>query len=310
MSAKSKKIGVLLGGLSKERDVSLRSGRAVAAALRAKGYDVAEIDAGRDLPEKLKAAGVQVAFIALHGRYGEDGTVQGLLEIMGIPYTGSGPLASAIGMDKELTKKVLVSEMGDEIMTPVWKIATRSDAGAVAARFLPLPVVVKPNREGSTIGISIVRDEKEFAPAVAQALALDETVLVEEFITGTEVTVSMVNGRALPVVEIVPKSGFYDYASKYTKGATDYIVPARIPDSLRDRLQKTSERIWKVLKLAGFARMDFILEGEHEVHPYFLEVNTVPGMTETSLVPKAAAAAGISFEDLCEEILKGAGLKI
>lgn len=303
MSVKNKKIGVLLGGLSKERDVSLRSGAAVAKALRAHGYDVAEIDAGRDLPERLKAAGVEVAFVALHGRYGEDGAVQGLLEVMGIPYTGSGPLASAIGMDKELTKKVLVSEMGDEIMTPVWKMVNRGDVGAIQDSPLPLPVIIKPNREGSTIGIAIVRQERQFRPALAEAAKFDETILIEEFITGTEVTVSVVNGRSLPVVEIVPKSGFYDYASKYTKGATDYIVPARIPDVLRDRLQKTSERIWKVLKLAGFARMDFIGD-------YFLEVNTVPGMTETSLVPKAAAAAGISFEDLCEEILKGAGLKI
>jgi D-alanine-D-alanine ligase len=300
LSVKTKKIGVLLGGLSKERDVSLRSGAAVAKALRARGYDVAEIDAGRDLPEKLKAAEIEVAFIALHGRYGEDGAVQGLLEIMGIPYTGSGPLASAICMDKELTKKVLVSEMGDGILTPVWKVIRRGDA--VAAK-LPLPVIVKPNREGSTIGISVVRAEKDFAPAVAQALALDETVLVEEFVTGTEVTVSVVNGRALPIVEIVPKSGFYDYAAKYTKGATDYIVPARIPDAMRDRLQAASESIWQVMKLSGFARMDFVGD-------YFLEVNTVPGMTETSLVPKAAAAAGMSFEDLCEEVLKGASLKI
>jgi len=299
LSGKNKKIGVLLGGLSKEREVSLRSGRAVAVALRARGYDVVEIDAVRDLPERLKVEGVDVAFVALHGRYGEDGTVQGLLEVMGIPYTGSGPLASAVGMDKELTKKLLVSEMGDEITTPVWKVIRRAGGSPP----LPLPVIVKPNREGSTIGISVVRDEKDFAPAVEQALALDETVLVEEFVTGTEVTVAMVSGRALPIVEIAPKSGFYDYASKYTKGATDYIVPARIPDSLRDRLQKTSETIWKVLKLAGFARMDFIGE-------YFLEVNTVPGMTETSLVPKAAAAAGIAFEDLCEEVLKGASLKI
>jgi D-alanine-D-alanine ligase len=300
LSAKNKKIGVLLGGLSKERDVSLRSGAAVAKALRARGYSVAEIDAVRDLPEKLKAAGIERAFIALHGRYGEDGAVQGLLEIMGIPYTGSGPLASAICMDKELTKKVLVSEMGDDLMTPVWKVIRRGDAFAPN---LPLPVVVKPNREGSTIGISIVRAEREFAPAVTQALALDETVLVEEFVTGPEVTVSVVNGRALPIVEIVPKSGFYDYASKYTKGATDYIVPARIPESIRDRLQAVSERIWKIMKLDGFARVDFVGD-------YFLEVNTVPGLTETSLVPKAAAAAGMSFEDLCEEVLKGASLKI
>jgi len=306
LSGKNKKIGVLLGGLSKERDVSLRSGAAVAKALRSKGHDVVEIDVGRDLPEKLKAAGVDAAFVVLHGRYGEDGAVQGVLEILGIPYTGSGLLASAIGMDKELTKKVLVSEMGDDLTTPVWKVVRRSDANA-GRLTMPLPVVVKPNREGSTIGISIVREEKDFSAAVEEALKLDETVLVEEFIEGTEVTVSVLNGRALPIVEIVPKSGFYDYASKYTKGATDYIVPARLKDDVRARLQKNCERIWKILGLSGFARMDFIVEPSSE---YFLEVNTIPGMTETSLVPKAAAAAGISFEDLCEEVLNGACLKL
>lgn len=303
----NKKVAVLLGGLSKERDVSLRSGAAVARALRSKGHDVVEIDVGRDLPEKLKAATVDAAFVVLHGRYGEDGAVQGVLELMGIPYTGSGLLASAIGMDKELTKKVLVSEMGDEITTPVWKVIRRGDTVGDTVRVLPLPVVVKPNREGSTIGISIVREEKDFAPAIQEALKLDETVLIEEFISGTEVTVAILNGRALPIVEIAPKSGFYDYASKYTKGATDYIVPARIPDVVRDRLHATCEKIWKVLKLEGFARADFIVTPDAE---YFLEVNTIPGMTETSLVPKAAAAAGISFEDVCEQVLSGASLKL
>lgn len=298
------KIGVLLGGLSKERDVSLRSGAAVAKALRAKGYDVIEIDAGRDVAERLKAEGVSAAFLALHGRYGEDGAMQGLLEILGIPYTGSGPLASAIGMDKELTKR-LVAPTG--VKTAAWKVIKRDEVGAFRTSPLPLPLVVKPNREGSTIGISIVRTEEEFIPALQDAAKLDETILVESFITGAEVTVAVVGGRALPVVEIVPKSGFYDYASKYTKGATEYVVPARISDEIRDRLQKTSEKIWTLLGLSGFARMDYIVasDGEH-----FLEVNTIPGMTETSLVPKAAAAAGISFEDLCEEVLKGAALKI
>ncbi|HEX5037221.1 MAG TPA: D-alanine--D-alanine ligase [bacterium] len=305
MSAKSKKIAVLLGGLSKEREVSLRSGAAVAKALKARGHDVVEIDVGRDLPEKLKASGAAVAFLALHGRYGEDGAVQGLLEVMGIPYTGAGPLASAVCMDKVLAKKVLVSEMGASILTPKWQVVKRGDVGAIHE--LPLPLVVKPNREGSTIGISIVREEKDFKAALEEALKLDETVLIEEFIEGIETTVSVLNGRALPVIEIVPKSGFYDFTSKYTKGMTDYIVPARIPDGVRDRLQKTSEAAWKVLGLAGFARLDFILRKDAA---YFLEANTIPGMTETSLVPKAAAAAGLSFEDLCEDVLKGAALKI
>ena len=314
MSVKNKKIAVLMGGLSKEREVSLRSGAAVAKALRVKGGDVVEIDMGRDIAERLKAEKTEIAFLALHGRYGEDGAVQGLLEILAIPYTGSGPLASAIGMDKELTKR-LVQPVG--ILTPAWKVVHRDDVGAALCGRpekgthtgvpLPLPVIVKPNREGSTIGIAIVRQEKEYEPALQQAFQFDETVLVEEFIVGREVTVAVVNGRSLPVLEIVPKSGFYDYTSKYTKGMTEYIVPAKIPDEVRDRLQSSSEKIFSLLGLAGFARMDFIISSQGE---YFLEVNTIPGMTETSLVPKAAAAAGLSFENLCEEILKGASLKI
>ncbi len=327
MDLKNKKIGVLLGGLSKERDVSLRSGTAVAKALRAKGYDIVEIDAVRDVAERLRSEKIDVAFLVLHGRYGEDGTMQGLLEILGIPYTGSGPLPSAIGMDKDLTKK-LVAPLG--VRTPAWRVITRKEieSGKIsyseivtdllrtisprvgvrgAPEAPPMTMVVKPNREGSTIGISIVREERGFAPALQEAASLDEVILIEQFVSGVEVTVSVVNGRALPVVEIVPKSGFYDYASKYTKGATDYIVPARVPDAVRDRLQRNSEKIWNLLGLAGFARMDYIVTSDEE---FFLEVNTIPGMTETSLVPKAAAAAGISFEDLCEEVLKGASLKL
>lgn len=307
---KNKKIGVLLGGLSKERDVSLRSGAAVAKALRARSYDVIEIDAGRDLPERLKREGVEVAFLALHGRYGEDGTVQGLLEVTGIPYTGSGPLASGVCMDKDLTKRLLTPE---GVTTPTWKMLDRADLDEMRKPPLPLPLIIKPNREGSTLGMTIVREEKQFRSALVEAAKFDRRVLIEEFVTGTEVTVAVVNGRALPVLEIVPKSGFYDYASKYTKGMTEYIVPARLPDATRDDLQKISGKIWKVMELEGFARMDFIVgvgKDEASPRPYFLEVNTIPGMTEMSLVPKAAAAAGISFEDLCEEILKGASLKI
>lgn len=304
MNFKGKKIAVLLGGLSKERDVSLRSGAAVAKALRTKGHNVVEIDMGRDIAERLRVEKVAAAFLALHGRYGEDGSIQGLLEILGIPYTGSGPLASAIGMDKELTKRLVVP-IG--VRTPGWKVFHRKKAGDVRLSPLSLPVVVKPNREGSTIGISIVREEKEFLSALQQAFSLDETVLVEEYVAGREVTVAVVNGRALPVLEIVPKSGFYDYTSKYTKGMTEYIVPAKIPDGVRDNLQQWSERIWSLLVLSGFARMDFMIANAGD--DYFLEVNTIPGMTETSLVPKAAASAGLSFEDLCEEILQEAALK-
>ena len=293
---KNKKIGVLMGGLSREREISLRSGRAVLAALRARGYDVVEIDVGRDVPEKLLKEKVEVAFVALHGRYGEDGVIQGLLEIMQIPYTGSGPLASAIGIDKDLTKKLAA---GAGIRTPQWKAISKDDVGAGSPRRgggtapLPLPVIIKPNREGSTIGMSIVREPREFRPALEEAAQYDDLILIEQFISGTEVTVGIVNGKVLPTLEIVPKGGFYDYASKYTKGMTEYIIPARISEEARRRVSEVTEKVFSLMKLSGVARVDFIVDKAGE--DYFLEVNTIPGMTETSLVPKAAAAAGVSF---------------
>lgn len=291
-----------MGGLSKERDVSLRTGKAVATALRTLGYQVAEIDVGRDLAQKLSQEKVEVAFVALHGRYGEDGAIQGFLETAGIPYTGSGILPSAICLDKDLTKQ-LVAAAG--VRTPGWK---RVEKGKSKESPLPLPVIVKPNQEGSTIGMSIVKKPEEFFKALEEAFKHDPVVLVEEFIQGTEVTVGVLNGKALPVLEIVPKSGFYDYSSKYTKGMTEYIVPARIEKKTADELSATCEKIFTLLKLAGVARMDFMIDAQAK--PFFLEVNTIPGMTETSLVPKMAAAVGISFEELCERILKGAGLRI
>ncbi len=301
---KDKRIGVLMGGWSREREISLRSGRAVANALRGLGYEVIEIDVGRNLAQNLVAEKIETAFVVLHGRYGEDGTVQGLLEVMGIPYTGSGLAGSAVGIDKEMTKR-LVAQAG--VRTPDWKTYRQEDLASLKEPPLPLPVIVKPNREGSTIGISIVRETKEFKSAVEQALGHDETVLVEQYVAGTEVTVGILSGKALPVLEVVPKSGFYDYTSKYTKGMTTYIVPARIPDPVARRLSETSEMIFSLMRLSDFARMDFMVAADQ--NEFFLEVNTIPGMTETSLIPKAAAAVGISFETLCETILKGASLK-
>ncbi|MBI3540814.1 MAG: ATP-grasp domain-containing protein, partial [Deltaproteobacteria bacterium] len=181
------------------------------------------------------------------------------------------------------------------------------DGGRSAAP-LPLPVIVKPNSEGSTIGMSIVKKPEDWKPALEEASKHDAVILIEQFITGTEVTVAVLDGKALPVLEIVPKGGFYDYSSKYTKGMTEYIVPARIEEKVSARLKKLSEKIFSQLKLSGVARMDYIIDASGQ--EWFLEVNTIPGMTETSLVPKAAAATGITFETLCEQILKGASLKI
>jgi D-alanine-D-alanine ligase len=299
-----------MGGLSKEREISLRSGRAVASALKRVGYAVIEIDAGRDLPQKLAESKVDGVVIMLHGRWGEDGTVQGLLEVMGIPYSGSGPLASAISLDKNMTQ-TLLSAKG--IRVPPWRaVASRSIRSVQSplalreAEGLPFPVVIKPNREGSTIGISIVRDPGEFQKGLEMAAQHDDLVLIEEFIEGTEVTVGLVDGQSLPPLEIVPKSGFYDYQSKYTKGMTEYIVPARIPEDLRRQVSTIAVDAFQILGMAGIARADFMLRGE----PWFLEINSIPGMTETSLVPKAAEAAGISFEELCERLVRGISLKV
>ncbi len=305
---KDKKIGVLLGGMSSEREVSLRSGKAIADGLRKKGYDVVEIDVDSNLPEKLMSAGVQVAFIALHGKYGEDGAIQGLLEIMKIPYTGSGILASSIAMDKILTKRIL-QERG--FLSPAFAFfdAEKDKAENFAASFaLSFPVIVKPSREGSTIGIVRVQEKKELVPALLEAAKYDARVLVEEFITGKEVTSGVINGEALPLIEVVPKSGFYDFQSKYTKGATEYILPARLSEKLAREIQETTEEIYRELSCEGCARADFIIDDQDRF--FFLEINTIPGMTETSLIPKAAAHASLSFENLVEKLLDSSRLKL
>lgn len=302
---KTKKIAVLMGGLSREREVSLRSGKAIASALRSRGYQVIEVDVDRHVAEKLLKEKIEVAFLALHGRYGEDGSIQGLLEVLGIPYTGAGPMGSSVGLDKELTKYVASS---GGVRTPPWRMIEKDKIDSWDTSPLPLPVIIKPNREGSTIGMSIVRQADEWKPALKKAADCDAMILIEQFISGTEVTVGIIEGQALPVLEVVPKGGFYDFTSKYTKGMTEYIIPARISEGVREEVTKATERVFSLLKLSGFARADYMIDRQGQ--SYFLEINTIPGMTETSLVPKAAAAAGISFEELCERVLKKASLKI
>jgi len=298
---KDKKIAVLMGGLSAEREISLRSGNACLKALIKRGYNTASIDAGRDLPLRLKDEGIDVAFIALHGRYGEDGTVQGLLEIMGIPYTGSGVLASAIAINKAATKDVLISK---GIRTPAFFTLKRAEY----ARDLRVgfPAVVKPAKEGSTIGISIVREKKELLPALDEAFRFDSLVIVEDFVKGREVTVSVLDGNPLAIVEVRPKSGFYDFQSKYTPGMTEYICPAEISADAGDVCKEMAVSVYNALGCSGAARVDMIID---EAGPQAIEINTIPGMTETSLLPKAAACEGMGFEDLVEKILDGASLK-
>ena len=304
---KKKKVGVLMGGLSKEREISLKTGKAVQKALAAKGYTTLCIDVGVDVAEKIIREKIDCAFVALHGKFGEDGTIQGMLELMRIPYTGSGVLASALALHKIMSKKLLLSE---GVPTPRYEVFRKEEMekGPLKQRSLPLPVVVKPAREGSTIGVSIVREEKEWVPALKAAAKYDEEILVEDFMKGKEITVAILEGLPLPIIEIVPKSGFYDYHSKYTKGETEYILPARLPREKYLAAQEMCLKAFQALGCAGCVRVDLMTDEEDR--PHVIDVNTMPGMTETSLVPKAAGYAGIAFEDLVERILLGASLKI
>ena len=298
-----KKIAVLMGGLSAEREISLRTGTAALNALQQLGYQAVGIDVGRDLPGQLREVGCEVAFIALHGRFGEDGRVQGLLEMLQIPYTGSGVLASSMAIDKVVTKQMLLYH---ELPTPGFDFMRPGDSGeSLFRRCKHLPLIVKPSREGSTIGISIARSREALRHGIDTAAALDGTVLVEQFIDGAELTVSVLNGRPLPIIQIVPKSGFYDFQAKYTAGETEYLLPAPIDAVSYQRVQQAAVEACRALGCRGAARVDFMLR-EREF--YCIEVNTIPGMTETSLLPKAAAEAGIDFKQLVEAILLDAGL--
>jgi D-alanine-D-alanine ligase len=306
-SLKKKKIGVLMGGLSREREISLKTGKAILKALTEKGYTACPIDVGQDIVETLIKKKIECAFIALHGRFGEDGTIQGMLELMRIPYTGSGVLASALALHKIMAKKIFLCE---KIPTPSFEVFQRQEIGKDPPKkiSLPLPLVVKPAREGSTIGVSIARTEEELVLAFKEAGKYDEEILVEEFIKGKEITVGILEDIPLPVIEIVPKSGFYDYHSKYTKGETQYIIPARVPREKYLNAQEMSLKAFRVLGCSGCARVDLMADEKGD--PFVIDVNTMPGMTETSLLPQAAGYAGIAFEDLVERILLGASLKM
>lgn len=296
------KIGVLMGGKSAERDVSLVTGEQVARALETRGYAVERLDLDDSLLGMLQAGGVDCVFIALHGRLGEDGTVQGMLEVLETPYTGSGVLASALAMDKVATKKIFSYE---QIPTPRFCVARQGETSldSITAE-LPPPVVVKPVREGSAIGVNIVREADALPAAVAAAFACDDEALVEEYIAGTEITVGVLEGeqlQALPSVEIVPANEMYDYDAKYTPGKSEHIIPARIPERAKARSSELAIRAHRALGCRGFSRVDLIVTADGD--PYVLEVNTIPGMTGTSLFPEAAKAAGIEFPDLIEQLV-------
>jgi D-alanine-D-alanine ligase len=306
-SLKKKKIGVLMGGLSREREISLKTGKAIQKALTEKGYTICPIDVGLDIAETLLKKKIEFAFLALHGRFGEDGTIQGMLEWMRIPYTGSGVLASALALHKIMAKKIFICE---KIPTPPFEVIRLEEIekGFKETISFPLPYVAKPAQEGSTIGVSIVRREEESIPALKEAGKYDEEILVEEFMKGKEITVGILEDIPLPIIEIAPKSGFYNYHSKYTKGETQYILPAQISREKYLYAQEISLKAFRSLGCSGFARVDLMTD--EDGNPFVIDVNTMPGMTETSLFPKAASYAGIAFEDLVERILLGASLKI
>ena len=300
---KNMKIGVLYGGISAEREISLKTGGAVLKALTDLGYTAVGIDVGLDLPRQMKDAAIELAFIALHGRFGEDGRVQGLLEMLQVPYTGSGVLSSSLSIDKVATKQMLLYH---ELPTPGFEvIKTKGQAEKLLKNCRHFPLVVKPAREGSTIGISIVQSLEALRHGIDTAAALDATVLIEEYIDGLELTVSVLNGEALPIIQIVPKSGFYDFHSKYTPGQTEYLLPAPIDAGVYIQMQQAAIAACEALGCRGAARVDFMLR---EKQFYCLEVNTIPGMTETSLLPKAAKEAGLDFRQLVEKILLDADL--
>lgn len=300
---KGMKVGVLMGGLSNEREVSLNTGRAVAQSLERMGVECVEIDAGRDLPQRLLEEKIGLAFIALHGRYGEDGCVQGLLELMNIPYTGSGVAASAIAMSKRLTKVFAVLAGVD---TPPCQVVGRKEftEGKVAIE-MQAPVVVKPANGGSSVNVTICAEDGQIAPAIELALKEDTEAMVEKFIEGPLLTVGVVGIRALPAIEIETIEGFYDYKSKYTPGNTVYHLPARVDLAVEEKAARQALLIHNAIGCRGQSRSDFILDASGQV--WFIELNTIPGMTRTSLLPKAAASAGISFDqltlDICGEAL-------
>jgi D-alanine-D-alanine ligase len=292
------KVAVLLGGKSAERDVSLKSGGMVLAALRARGVDAHAFDPAQHGLEQLAAERFARAFIALHGRFGEDGTVQGALEYLGIPYTGSGVLASALAMDKRRTKLVW---QASGLPTPPWEmLGAGSDLAAVAAR-LGLPLMVKPASEGSSIGMSKVRNAGALDEAYALAANYDRAVMAERFIEGIELTGGILGEEALPLIRLETPRDFYDYQAKYVADDTRYLIPCGLAAEREREIQALCLAAFRALGCAGWGRVDLMVDRDGK--PYLLEVNTAPGMTDHSLVPMAARAVGISYEDLCVRIL-------
>ena len=293
------KVAVLMGGWSAERAVSLVSGQAVLRGLQARGVDAHGIDVDRGILNVLADGGFDRAFIVLHGRGGEDGVMQGALELLGLPYTGSGVLASALGMDKLRTKQVWV---GAGLPTPPWRLVESAVELAEAAAALGLPLAVKPSREGSSIGVSRVDDPAQFQAAWERAAACDSLVLVEPWIVGQEYTGGLLQDEALPLIRLETPRTFYDYEAKYHADDTRYLCPCGLPEAREAELRDLVRRAFAAVGCAGWGRVDLLVDAQDQ--PWLLEVNTVPGMTDHSLVPMAARVAGLSFEDLVWRILE------
>ncbi|MFD1892522.1 D-alanine--D-alanine ligase [Ottowia beijingensis] len=306
------KVAVLMGGQSAEREVSLMSGQGVLAALRARGVDAHAFDPAAQPMDELKKQGFTRCFIALHGRYGEDGTVQGALELLGIPYTGAGVMASSMAIDKVMTKRVWLAE---GLPTPRYVLLHRSEYTPERVRAIPaalgLPLIVKPVREGSSLGVTKVTSADQMEQALADAAALDADILCEEFIAGDEVTCPVLgtggDARALPVIHIVAPEGQYDYQNKYFTDVTEYRVPCDLPAGEEAAIQQLVLKAYRVLGCRGWGRIDVMIDAATR-QPYLLEINTSPGMTSHSLVPMAAQAAGTDYETLCLQLLASASL--
>jgi D-alanine-D-alanine ligase len=309
---KGKRIGVLMGGMSSEREVSLESGKAISNALQELGYETRPLEADRELARRLWEEKIDIAFIGLHGRWGEDGAVQGLLEMMRIPYTGSGVLASALSMNKVISRQIF---MQNDLPVPCHKVVAAGEKEKFHIRDLPfpLPVVVKPSQEGSSVGITIVAEEKRISEAMEIALGFGPEILIEEYIRGREIQVGILDDSPLGAIEIVPRRQFYNYEAKYTEGLADHLLPAPLPPEEYERVLQFGLKAHRLLGCEGATRVDLLYREEEIGRPgnfFVLEVNTLPGMTALSLLPEIAKGAGIDFANLVERILLGARLKI
>ena len=299
------RVGVLMGGPSSEREISLESGKAVFQALANSGLEVVAIDIKTsDSKENIRLISSQnldCAFIALHGFFGEDGKIQEILDNLRIPYTGSGKSASKLAMDKVASRKIIASA---GLAVPRYRLINKTSAASSADIDFGLPWVIKPVAQGSSVGLSMIDRPQDFKGALEEAFKYDDQALVEEYISGRELTVGILGERALPVIEVIPKNKFFDYQAKYTPGMTEYIVPAKIEDGVARKTQEAALAVHRLLGCSGFSRVDIMLDAQNI--PFVLELNSIPGLTQTSLLPKAARVAGIAFDKLCIRLIKTA----